>query len=166
MKCHKVVATLTLAFVAGVGLAQAQTAAAPASTDAATDKAIEQLRKDTRAEVADIISGSMGFTASEAAAFWPLYKSYEQTQKAAGDEKVALVKDYAAHYDAMTDAKATDLVARLQAIEDKTVAAKHQFIKSLSGVLPPKKIARFFQVQNRIQLLVDLNLASSIPLVE
>ena len=85
MKCHKVVAALSLTLVTGVGLVHAQTAAKPASTDAATDKAIEQLRKDTRAEKADIISGSMGFTATQAAAFWPLYKSYEQTQKAVGD---------------------------------------------------------------------------------
>ena len=166
MKCHKVVAALSLTLVTGVGLAQAQTAAAPASTDAATDKAIEQLRKDTRAEKADIISGSMGFTATQAAAFWPLYKAYEQTQKAVGDEKVALIKDYAAHQDSMSEAKATEMVGRMQAIEDKTVAAKHQFVKSLQGVLPAKQVARFYQVENRIQLLVDLNLASNIPLVE
>jgi len=166
MNCHKAVAAFSLTLVMGVGLAQAQTATAPASADAATDKAIEQLRKDTRAEKADIISGTMGFTASEAAAFWPLYKSYEQAQKALGDEKVALIKDYAAHYDIMTDAKATDLVTRLQAFEDKNVAAKHQFVKSLQGVIPPKKIARYFQVENRINMLAELTLAANIPLVE
>ena len=165
MKCHKVVAALSLTLVTGVGLAHAQAAKSP-STDAATDAAIEQLRKDTRAEKADIISGSMGFTATQAAAFWPLYKTYEQTQKAVGDEKVALIKDYAAHHDSMSEAKATEMVARMQAIEDKTVAAKHQFVKSLQSVLPAKQVARFYQVENRIQMLVDLNLASEIPLVE
>ena len=79
---------------------------------------------------------------------------------------MALIKDYAAHQDSMSEAKATEMVARLQAIEDKTVAAKHQFVKSLQSVLPAKQVARFYQVENRIQLLVDLNLASNIPLVE
>ena len=172
MKCQKVVAALSLTLLTGGALAYAQApSTAPAkstaaSTDAATDAAIEQLRKDARADKADIIGTAMGFTATEAAAFWPLYKSYETAHKAVGDEKVALIKDYAAHYDAMTDAKAGDLVGRLQALENKTVATKQQFVKSLQGVLPAKKVARYYQLENRIQMLVDLNLASEIPLVK
>jgi len=168
MSSRRVVAALSLTLVTAVGLAQAQTPAGtkPQSADAATDAAIEQLRKDARADKSAIIGGTMEFTATEAAAFWPLYKSYEQAQKALGDEKVALIKDYAANYAAMTDAKATELVTRLQAVEDKTVAAKHQFVKSLHGVLPAKKVARYYQVENRVQMLVDLNLASEIPLVQ
>jgi hypothetical protein len=162
MNCHKVVAALSLTFVVGVSLAHAQTSAQPKSVDAA----IEQLRKDTRAEKADIISGSMGFTATQAAAFWPLYKKYEEAQKAVGDEKVALIKDYAAHSGAMSEAKATEMVTRLQAIEDKALAAKHQFVKSLQAVLPAKQVARYYQVENRIQMLADLAIASEIPLVE
>ena len=164
MRCHKVVAALSLTFVTAGALAHAQT---PASTPSqGTDAAIEQLRKDARADKADIIATAMAFTATEAAAFWPLYKSYEQAQKAVGDDKVALIKDYAAHYDAMTEAKATELVGRLQAVEDKAMAAKRQFVKSLQGVLPAKKVARYYQLENRIQMLVDLNLASEIPLVK
>lgn len=162
MNCHKVVAALSLTFVVGVSLAHAQTSAKPQSVDAA----IEQLRKDTRAEKADIISGSMGFTATQAAAFWPLYKKYEEAQKAVGDEKVALIKDYAANSGSITEAKATEMVGRLQAIEDKGLAAKHQFVKSLQGVLPAKQVARYYQVENRIQMLADLAIASEIPLVE
>jgi hypothetical protein len=162
MNCHKIVAALSLTFVAGAGLARAQ-AAAPAQT---VDAAIEQLRKDTRAEKADIISGSMGFTATQAASFWPLYKKYEEAQKAVGDEKVALIKDYAANAGSISEAKATEMVGRLQGIEDKSLAAKHAFIKSLQGVLPAKQVARYFQVENRIQMLADLGLATQIPLVE
>ena len=58
------------------------------------------------------------------------------------------------------------MVGRLQAIEDKGLAAKHQFVKSLQGVLPAKQVARYYQVENRIQMLADLAIASEIPLVE
>jgi hypothetical protein len=162
MKFQKVVAALSLTFVVGVGLARAQTAAPAQSVDAA----IEQLRKDTRADKADIISGSMGFTGTQAAAFWPLYKKYEEAQKAVGDEKVALIKDYAAHAGSISESKATEMVGRLQAIEEKALAAKHAFVKSLQSVLPAKQVARYYQVENRIQMLADLALASQIPLVE
>ncbi len=162
MNCYKVVAALSLTLAVGVSLARAQTAAPAQSVDAA----IEQLRKDTRAEKADIISGSMGFTATQAAAFWPLYKKYEEAQKLVGDEKVALIKDYAANAGSVSEAKATEMVAKLQAIEDKSLAAKHTFVKSLQSVLPAKQVARYYQVENRIQMLADLAIASQIPLVE
>ena len=79
-------AILALAVVVDVG-PNAQTAA-PSGADAA----IEQLRKDTRAEVTDVIAGTMAFSADEAAKFWPLYKTYEAKRRAIGDEKVALLQ--------------------------------------------------------------------------
>jgi uncharacterized pyridoxal phosphate-containing UPF0001 family protein len=167
MRFHKVVAALSLTLLAaGLALAQAPASTPAKAAEPSVEAQIEQLRKDARAGKADIIASSMGFTAEEAAKFWPLYKGYETAQKAVGDEKVAIIKDYAAHYDAMTDAKATELVGRLQALEDKTLATKHQFVKSLEGVLPAKKVARYYQVENRIQMLTNLSLAADIPLVK
>ena len=172
MKSHNVVAALTFTIVTAVGLAYAQAPAsapakaAPDMTDAETDAAIEQLRKDARADKADLIASSMGFSANEAAAFWPLYKRYEAAQKAAGDEKVSIIKDYANNVDSMSEAKAGELVGRIQALESKQMATKQQFVKSLQGVLPAKKVARYYQVETRIQMLVDLSLASDIPLVK
>jgi hypothetical protein len=152
-------AALALALATGT-LAQAQTK--PAGVDAA----IEQLRKDTRAEATDIISGTMGFSADEAAKFWPLYKKYEETRKAIGDEKVALIKDYAAHASTLTDEKAKELLTHALSIEDKNAAAKREFLGELQKVLPAKTVARYYQVSNRIELLMNLNLASEIPLAQ
>ena len=164
MSFRRIVAALSLTLLTGVGLVYAQTS--KSATSQSTDAAIEQLRKDARADKADIIASAMGFTATEAAGLWPLYKSYETAQKGVGDEKVALIKDYAANYYSMTDVKAGDLVGRLQALENETVATKQQFVKSLQGVLPATKLARYYQLEDRIQMLVDLNLASEIPLVK
>lgn len=155
---RRIIVTL-VAFALAGGIAAAQEADP-------VDAAIEQLRKDTRAEVTDIIAGSMGFTADEASKFWPLYKNYETAQKAIGNEKVALIKDYAANYASMSEEKATDLLQRLTAIEDKGLAAKRQFIQELQKVLPAKKVARFYQVDNRINMLAGLALASEIPLIK
>jgi len=140
-------------------------AQAPAA-DAKVDAAIEQLRKDTRAETTDIISGSMGFSADEAAKFWPLYKKYEEQRKTIGNEKVSLIKDYAANYQTLSDEKAKELLGRLMSVEDKATGAKRQFVQELQKVLSPKTVARYYQVENRIDLLVNLNLASQIPLAK
>jgi hypothetical protein len=66
----------------------------------------------------------------------------------------------------MTDAKATDLVQRSLSLEDKLTAAKREFLAQLQKALPGKTAARFYQVNNRIENLVNLALASEIPLVK
>lgn len=166
MRRADIVAVLCVGILTGVGTVTAQTPPAASTTPSTADAAIEQLRKDVRSDKTQIISAAMGFSADENAAFWPLYKKYEQTQKSVGDEKVALIKEYAANYDAMTDAKAKELIGKFQTIEDKRTAAKREFIKSIEAVLPAKKVARYYQVENRIQMLLDLALASEIPLVK
>jgi hypothetical protein len=164
---RSIAADIAFVLVLTAGPALAQSSSAPSAASAsATDAAIEQLRKDTRAEVADLIAGTMEFNADEAAKFWPLYKEYETARKTVGDEKVALIKDYAANYQSMTDQKAGDLLSRLMAVEDKDIAGKRQFIQKLQKVLPPKKVAAYYQVENRLKMLADLNLATQIPLVK
>ena len=147
--------------------AEAQ-AAKPSAEDAATDAAIEQLRKDARADVNTIITASMKFTPDEASKFWAVYKPYEQTKKAIGDEKVALIKAYATSYNAgpVNDERAKELMARAIAIEEKSLATKKAFMQELQKSFPGKTVARFFMVQNRIDLLTALELAEGIPLVE
>jgi len=147
-------------------LALAGGAASAQTPDAEVDAQIEQLRTDARAEVTDIIAKTMQFDADEAAKFWPLYKDYQTAQKAVGDEKVALIKDFADNYDDMTDAKAGELITKMAAIEKKGMVAKHEFLQKLQQVLPAKRVARYYQVDNRISMLAGLSLAEDIPLVK
>lgn len=162
LKTLGLVATLSLASTA---FAQA---AKPSAEDAATDAAIEQLRKDARADVNTLITASMRFSGDEAAKFWPLYKGYETQRKAIGDEKVALIKAYATSYNAgpVADERAKELMAKAIAIEEKSLTAKRQFLQELQKAMPGKTVARFYMVQNRIDLLTALELAEGIPLID
>ncbi len=111
-------ALAAVVFVCGSGLAFAQGAPAQkpqaqaAPSQAAVDQAVEQLRKDARTDINTLITASMQFSAEDAAKFWPLYKTYEQTRKGITDERLAIIKDYAQNYAAMSDAKALELMQR------------------------------------------------------
>jgi hypothetical protein len=113
------------------------------------DQLIELMRKDVRAEKADIVAKTMELDADQAAAFWPVYKKYEVEAKTLGDERLKIITDYAEDFETLTDAKAEDLITRAIAF---------------LAVLPAKVVARFFQVDNRINNLIDLELSSQIPL--
>jgi hypothetical protein len=156
---------LVLFAIVGTIAGAAAQAQAPAA-DPKLDAAIAQLRKDAAAGKNDLINANMSFTADEAAAFWPLYKAYEAKRNAIGDERVALIKDYAASYDTLTDEKAKELVTRAWAIEDKVSAARKAFLQELQKTMPAKRVARYAQVENRIEMLINLQLAAGIPLAK
>jgi len=147
-------------------LAQAQAPAAGGASASALDQAIAQVRKDAAADINTIITGAMRFSAEENAKFWPMYKAYEDKRKPLADERVAIIKDYAKNYTTMTDAKAVELTQRTLALEDKLAAAKRDFLAEMGKAFPGKTVARFAQVQRRIDALVALTIASEVPLVQ
>jgi hypothetical protein len=153
--------------IAGLS-ATGRDAAAQDPDAAATDAAIERLRKDARAEATDLVSGAMKLSADDAAKFWPLYKGFETKRKAINDEKLGLIKAYATSYNAgsVSDERAKDLLTRALAVEDKDAAAKRQFLQELQKVLPGKTVARYYMVQNRIDLLTQLDVAAGIPIID
>ena len=149
------------AFVA----AQAPSAPAASPKTADVDKAIELFRKDVRAEKADIVAKTMQLDATQAAAFWPVYKAYEAERQTLGDQRVAVIQDLAEHFDSLNDAKAKGLLDRSMAIQEQRVALEKKYKDEFLKVLPAKTVARFFQVDSRLNNLIDLKVSSQIPLV-
>lgn len=147
------------------GSALAQTQPDPAKARAELDKLIELMRKDVRAQKADIIGKTMALDAAQAAAFWPLYKQYEAEAQAIGDERLAIIQDLAEHFESLNDAKAKGLLDRSISLEEKKVALMKKYEEEFLKVLPAKVVARFFQVDSRLNKLVDLTVSSEIPLV-
>ena len=161
------VVTLALA-VAVAAPTSAQTASAQtdeAKKRADMDKLVELMRKDVLADKADIIAKTMEFDASQSAAFWPVYKQYEAETKALGDERLAVIQDLAEHFESLNDEKAKGLLARSIAIEEKRVALQKKYMDEMIKVLPAKVVARFFQVDSRLNNLINLGVSSQIPLV-
>lgn len=108
----------------------------------------------------------MQFTDAESKAFWPVYRDYARDQQVIGDERVQLIKDYAANYDSMDDAKAKDMVQRMINIEDKTLNLREDYWPKFMKALGAKRAAKFYQVDNRLSLIINVQLMAAIPLVE
>jgi len=130
-----------------------------------TDSDIALLRQDVQTGKNDLINKTMQFSAAEAASFWPVYKNYADEQKKIGDIKYALIKDYAANYDGMTDAKAAELSRKMLDIEKQTVNLRVKYLPLFEKALSQKRAAMFMQVDRRLSLITDLQLASIIPIL-
>jgi hypothetical protein len=123
----------------------------------------ELLRSDVRAQKVAIITEVMGFTEAEDAAFWPIYREYDAEMSKLGDERVALIRDYASGFSTLSDDMAATLAAKALDLETRRQAAKARCYEKVKASLSPRTALRFLQVEQQLQLLIDLQIAASLP---
>ena len=168
MQKKSVVAVLVIAcamMLTGVpGFAQAG-AAPSAQPNSASDQDVEMLRADLRARRKQITAQNMTLTADEATKFWPIFDQYRKEAIKPNDDRWALIKDYATNYNTMTDAQAQDYITRWNAVDQQLAALRMKYVPIFEKVISPKKTALWFQIDHHIDLLVNLQLASVIPMV-
>ncbi len=157
---------LAAAFLAMPQLSHAQGAAAPQSGQTATDQDIQLLRSDVRSAKKQIVAENMTLTDTQAEKFWPVYDAYTAQVGKLNDTRVALIKQYADAYDTMTDAQANSLIKQALALDESYVKLRQDWVPKFEKVISPKQTAAFFQIDRRIGLLIELQLASAIPLAK
>ena len=126
------------------------------------------LREKVKADKKLLVAANMELTESEAKGFWPVYDEYQKDLATIYQRMAKLIEGYAADYRAntLTDEKAKTLIDELVAIEHIDGALPQSYVPKLSNVLPPKKVARYLQIENKIRAAVKYELASTIPLVQ
>jgi hypothetical protein len=153
---------LALAFIGAniSAFAQRETA-----TGASVETDLELLRRDLRSEKKKLIALNVPLTEAEATKFWPLYDQYVEEMKKHNDEFYAVIKEYAANQKTLTDAQAAGMVKRWSDIQVHQAQTRQKYVPIIEKVLPGKKAALFFQIDRRLYLLMDIQVASEIPLV-
>jgi len=130
-----------------------------------SDQDIEMLRQDLRAQRKQITAQNMTLTADQATKFWPIYDQYRQEAIKPNDERWALIKEYAANYNTMTDAQAENYMKRSTAIEEQLLALRMKYVPVFEKVISSKQTALWYQIDRRIDLLINLQFSASIPMV-
>jgi hypothetical protein len=141
-------------------------ATAAQGSQGSIEQDIELLRKDVRSQKKQLIAANITLTDAEAQTFWPVYDQYTADLVKINNGKYALLKEYADGYTTMTDAQAADWTQRLLQLDASVAALRQSYWPKFSAVLPAKKAARYEQVERQAQLLIDVQLATQIPLVQ
>jgi len=128
----------------------------------ATDEQIllKQVMTDKRA----VFARNLGLTDSSSRAFWPVYDEHEGKAKKINDRFLALVNDYVAKYAALTDTDATAMLKEKMAIEKERAALKQTYTRKVAKVLPAKKALRYSQIETRMDLMIQRDVYTLIPL--
>ena len=130
------------------------------------DDYLEVARGVLNAEKKAVIAETMTLTDAESAPFWDLYNEFNAELYKVHTKRVNIIKDFAANYETMTDAKADELWTNSMAYQMELVKLNMAYYKKFKKILPASKAALYFQLENKIASLINAELALEIPLVE
>src|SRR5271170_8485792 len=126
---------------------------------------INLLRSDVRHQKAEIMGTMMQLTASDAAKFWPIYNEYDAELTKLNDLRAANIQEYARTYTQMTDEKADELIQKVLAYDKQRCELLTKYYGRVKPQLGAITAARFVQVERQLLLTIDLQIASSLPIV-
>jgi hypothetical protein len=126
----------------------------------------ELLRSDVQAQKIAILTEVMDFTEAEGKSFWPIYRDYNGEMAKLGDERVALIEEYARNYSQMTDPVAQQIATRAMDLQKRRNAALEQCFTKVGTALSPKTALKFLQVEHQLLLIIDLQISASLPVVK
>jgi hypothetical protein len=129
-----------------------------------TDEDIALLRKDLRAMKMQVIGQNVSLSEEEGQKFWPIYNHYVKDLQQVNDRKYALLKQYAEMWATMSDQDAMIYVRNWLETDGQAQALRLKYVPVVSQVLPGRKAATFFQIDRRLNMMIDLQLFSQIPL--
>ena len=138
----------------------------PLITATAQEQYLELLRSELKKDKVATITEAMEFTPAEAEKFWPIYREYDLKLSGLGDRRLAAIKDYAASYETMTNEKADKLAKTFLGLDEDYLDLRNDYYNKVKKAISPTVAARFLQVENQLNTLVQLQVMSQLPLVK
>ncbi|HKP30301.1 MAG TPA: hypothetical protein VJU15_12895 [Gemmatimonadales bacterium] len=126
---------------------------------------MDLVREKVKADKKLVVAEAMALTETESKAFWPVYDAYQGDIGKINQRTVKLIQDYAASYKTMTDPVAGKLLDEAIAIERDRAALFATYRPKFSAVLPATKVARYYQIENKIRAAINYDLAANIPIM-
>jgi len=130
------------------------------------EKEIELTRMALQRQRDDLVNQFMKLNLKEVGAFIPVYEEYRTEMGKLGDRTQRVILDYAKNQDNLSDQKALAMLDEWLKIKEAEVKLRMKSVEDFKRVLPPKKVLRFFQLDNKFDAIVNYNLSGSIPLVQ
>ena len=123
---------------------------------------IEKVKADKKLLVAE----NMQLNDTEAKAFWPVYEQYQNELFLLRVRTLKLIQDYTAAYEKMSNTTARKLLNEYMTIEALRLKLGEAYLPKFKKVLSDVKVLRFYQLENKINVVLYYELAARIPLIK
>ncbi len=132
----------------------------------ALDAFIEILKTDANTQKSTIFRVKMKLNKLEGDKFWPVYANYESELDKINNERIEVIRYYARNYNHLSDNESEVLAKKAFKLQEKRIKLKKKYFKKFKKVSSSKTATRFFQLENRVNLIFDMKIASKLPLIK
>ena len=138
--------------------------AAPVATAQTVKETLDVTRQAVEAQRRVLVSGALPLTDAEAKAFWPLYDDYEKQRRPIDERANRLVADFVASAASLSDAQAKAMLAEALDVDEGRLKLRREFMGRMGKAIPPRKLVRFFQIENKLDSVVRADISKQVPL--
>ena len=143
----------------------AATASSTAASPPTQEQVIERFREDILTQRADIMAKGLTLTAEQAAAFWPLFRQFQDEQEAISNGQIEATQAYSDRFDKLTDADALAYVNALLSRDDAMHDLRVKWLTRFQAVVPARIAARAIQLDRRLGQAMQVKVSAQIPLI-
>jgi hypothetical protein len=154
-------AAILACMLAGAAV-QAASSGAAGSPQAEPGVLLDAIRANRKA----LVSVNLALSPEESEKFWPLYERYQKEINAIGDRVAAIVDEYVSSFRDLPDDKALQLMERYLAAEAERIQVRRTYLDEFAKILPGRTVARFYQIENKMDAILRYDLAATIPVVD
>ena len=127
----------------------------------------DQLTKEAvKANKKLIVARNMNLSDAEKKKFWPVYETYQEALRTVDERAVKLIEDYAKHYESLSAEKASSLLNQYFDIEDERLKLQKSYVKKFEKALTAQKVVRYYQIENKLDAIIEYELVELIPLAK
>ena len=116
-------------------------------------------------EKKELVNTYMTIPQKKSDQFWKLYDQYEDARKKLGRQRIALIEDYATHYDKLTDAKANELATKKLAWNASYAKFQQTYFTKFSALIGGVQAAKFIQLEDYIENSIRVAISDEIPFI-
>lgn len=138
--------------------------AVPAATAQTVKQTLDITRQAVESQRRVLVSGALPLTDAESKGFWPLYDDYEKQRRPIDERANRLVADFVTSAASLSDAQAQAMLAEALAVDEGRLKLRREFMGRMGKVIPPRKLVRFFQIENKLDSVVRADISKQIPL--
>jgi hypothetical protein len=127
---------------------------------------IEVMRAQIATNRQALVAENMNLTEAEAEAFWPLYREYQNERAGLADRRVAMLTEFRDNFDSLSEERAKEIINDAIKLDDDVLKLRKRHLRKFREALGEKKTMRYFQIENKLEAIIDFELAQVVPLAE
>jgi len=153
------------AFVAIIAVTLFMGVFAPAMAQQERD-VIELIKTQIGTQRQALVAENLQLTEEESAVFWPVYRSFHSERDKLVDRRIKILMEFRDNFDGLTEEQAKKIMDDHLALQDELLKLRKKWVKNFRGVLSEKTTLRYFQIENKLDAIIDFDLAQIVPLAE